>query len=190
MILIISPKKLLSENHKYKCRKRQLKPDEFELRIIKALEKGNQPNQHLSFLKGIIPSLQNFNEEETLGFQVGVLQLIPNIKLLKPSIFYSRPLPMYNQSIRTSSHVGRNNPVLVYASTMNRRTSNIITVQQLAGCTEMIPRTAGQEPAIHNLSPSPLTPNQYGQYSRQTDTSSSTDRDFTVHTPCPSLSVS
>jgi hypothetical protein len=44
-----------------------------------ALEEGNQPNRHLSFFKGI-PSLQNFKEEETLEFQMGVLQLIANIK--------------------------------------------------------------------------------------------------------------
>jgi hypothetical protein len=47
---------------------------------MKALEEGNQPNRHLSFFKGIIPSLQNFDEEETLKFQMGVLQLIAHIK--------------------------------------------------------------------------------------------------------------
>ena len=44
------------------CGKRKRKPDEFEIRIMKALERGKQPNRHLSFFKGIIPSLQNFNE--------------------------------------------------------------------------------------------------------------------------------
>jgi hypothetical protein len=43
---------------------------------MKALEEGNQPKRHLSFFRGIIPSLQNFKEE----FQMGVLQLIANIK--------------------------------------------------------------------------------------------------------------
>jgi len=71
------------------CGKRKRNPDEFELRIMKALEEGNQPNRHLSFFKGIIPSLQSFNEEETLGFQMGVLQLIGNIKHRKPSNFSS-----------------------------------------------------------------------------------------------------
>jgi hypothetical protein len=51
----------------------EFQPDEFELRIIKTLEEGNQPNLHLSFFKGIIPSLQNFKEEGTLEFQIGVL---------------------------------------------------------------------------------------------------------------------
>ena len=56
------------------------KPDEFELRIIKALEETNQLNRHLlCFFKGIILSLQNFKEEENLDFQLGVLQLIANI---------------------------------------------------------------------------------------------------------------
>ena len=44
------------------CGKRNRNSDEFELRIMKALEEGNQPSRHLSFFKGIIPSLQSFNE--------------------------------------------------------------------------------------------------------------------------------
>ena len=38
------------------CGKRTCKPDEFRLRIIKALEETNQPNRRLSFFEGIIPS--------------------------------------------------------------------------------------------------------------------------------------
>jgi hypothetical protein len=72
------------------CRKRKGKPDEFELRIIKALEGGNQPRRHLSFFKGIIPSLKNFNDEENLDFQMGVLQSITNIKHRKPNKFSSQ----------------------------------------------------------------------------------------------------
>jgi len=78
------------------CVKRKNNPDEFERRIMKALEEGNQPNRHLSFFKDIIPYLQNFNKEETLEFQMGVLQLIANIKHRKPSNFSSQPLPVYN----------------------------------------------------------------------------------------------
>jgi len=151
---------------------------------MKALEEGNKLNQHLSFFKGIIPSLQNFNEEKTVEFQMGVLLLIANIKHRKPRNFSSQPLSVFNEPLHTSSYVGRNNPLLVYASTPNRHYSNITKVQPLAVDTGMVPRTARQEPAMHNPSLSPPTPNQYGQYSQgQTGASSSTDRDFTVHTP-------
>jgi hypothetical protein len=95
------------------CGKRKRNPDEFELRIMKALEEGNQPNRHLSFFKGIIPSLQNFNEEETFELQMGVLQLIANIKNRKPRNFSSQPFPVYYQPFHTPSHVGGNNPLLV-----------------------------------------------------------------------------
>ena len=62
--------------------------------------------------------------------------------------------------------------------------------QPLTADTGMVSRTAGQEPTMLNPSLSLPTPNQYGQYSqRQTGASSSTDRDFTVDTPSPSLSV-
>jgi hypothetical protein len=50
------------------CGKRKRNPDEFELRIMKVLKEGNQPNRQLSFFKGIILSLQNFKKEETLDF--------------------------------------------------------------------------------------------------------------------------
>jgi hypothetical protein len=121
---------------------------------------------------------------------MGVLQLIANIKHQKPSNFSSQPLLVYNQPFHTSSYAGGNNPLLVYASTMNPHHSNMTKVQQLAADTGMVPRTAGQEPAMHSPFLSLPKRNQYDQYSqRQTGTSSSTDRDFTVHTPSPSLSV-
>ncbi|CAF4844844.1 unnamed protein product [Pieris macdunnoughi] len=44
---------------------------------------NNEPktiNRHLSFFKGIIPSLDKFDDDEVLEFQMGVLQLLKNIK--------------------------------------------------------------------------------------------------------------
>jgi hypothetical protein len=107
------------------CGERKCKPDDFELRIMKALEEGNQPNRHLTFFKGIVPSLHNFKEEETLEFQIGVLQLTENIKHRNPSNFSSQSLLVYNQPFHTSSHVGGNNPLLVYGSTMDANHSNM-----------------------------------------------------------------
>ena len=89
------------------CGKRKRNPDEFKLRIMKVLEEGNQPNRHLSFFKDIILSLQNFNKEETLDFQMGILQLIANIKQRKPSNFSSQPLLVYNQPFHTFTCWGK-----------------------------------------------------------------------------------
>jgi len=50
------------------CEKK-LKQDEFELRIIKALEEGNQLNPHLSFFTDNIPSLQNLTKRSPLSFR-------------------------------------------------------------------------------------------------------------------------
>jgi len=144
--------------------KTKRKPNEFEIRIIKTLEEGNQPKPDLLFYKAIKTSLQNFNEEETLKFQMAVLQLLALIKHRKPSNFSSQPLPMYNQPFHTSSHVGRNNPLIVYASATNPHHSNITAVQLLAVDTVMMPRTVRQEPATRNPPLSPPIPNQYGQY--------------------------
>jgi hypothetical protein len=97
---------------------------------------------------------------------MGVLQLIAYIKHQKPSNFSSQPLPVYNQPFHTTSHVGGNIPLLIYASTMNPHHLNITKVQPLAVDTGMVLRTAWQEPAMRNLSLSPPMRNQYGQYSQ------------------------
>ena len=155
--------------------KTKRKPDEFEIRIIKTMEEGNQPNLHLSFFKVITPSLQNFNEEETLQFQMAVLQLLANIKHRKPSNFSSRPLPMHNQPFHTSSHVGRYNPLLVYASTMNPHHSNITAVQPLAVDTAHCGTSTGN--TQHTSVTSDTKP--------KCPVFSSTDRAVTVHTLSP-----
>jgi hypothetical protein len=53
-----------------------------------------------------------------------VPQTIAYIKHRKPSNFSSQPLPVYNQQLHISSHIAGNNPLLVYASTMNPDHSN------------------------------------------------------------------
>ena len=162
------------------CGKRKRKPDEFELRIMKPLERGKKPNRHLSFFKGIIPSLQNFNEEETLEFQMGVLQLIANTKHRKPSNFSSQPLPVYNQPFQTSSHVGGNNPFLVYASTMNPHHLNITKSSRWLltpeWCRALRDKNRQRTTRLCHLQ------HQNNMASILND-SSSTDSDFTAHTP-------
>nr|CAD7396665.1 unnamed protein product [Timema cristinae] len=72
--------------------KRKRKPDELEIRMIRALEGGTQTNQHLSFFKGIIPSLDTFTEYQTIDFQMGVLaeeQFANRSQLCKKTSSYS-----------------------------------------------------------------------------------------------------
>nr|CAD7398963.1 unnamed protein product [Timema cristinae] len=59
--------------------------DDVNEQILKALEAREDP--HLSFCKGILPAIKEFNEEDTLDFQMGVLKLIKSIKIkrLNPS---------------------------------------------------------------------------------------------------------
>lgn len=60
-------------------RSKKRKPDEFEMKMLKALENDVNPNRHLSFFRGIFPALDKFDENEVLRFQMGVLQLISQI---------------------------------------------------------------------------------------------------------------
>ncbi|XP_055915175.1 uncharacterized protein LOC129948267 [Eupeodes corollae] len=43
-------------------------------------QQQEQEDRHISFIKGVLPSLRNFNESQVLKFQMGILQLIQNIK--------------------------------------------------------------------------------------------------------------
>jgi hypothetical protein len=63
--------------------KRKRKVDEVELRMLKLLESEQQePNLHLSFFKGILPSIQHFDEDQTIEFHLGVLNVIKTLKTL------------------------------------------------------------------------------------------------------------
>lgn len=40
----------------------------------------SETNRHLLFFKGVLPSLDDFDDNETIDFQMGVLKLVKNIK--------------------------------------------------------------------------------------------------------------
>jgi hypothetical protein len=58
-----------------------------EARTFEILEKTDtsKPNRHLSFFQGILPSLQNLNNDQTMEFQLGVMNFIKNVKKHRPS---------------------------------------------------------------------------------------------------------
>ncbi|XP_066951249.1 uncharacterized protein [Macrobrachium rosenbergii] len=60
-------------------------------RLIKTLDAAE--NRHLSFFKGIVPSLEKFSEDETIQFQLGVLNLLQNIRQPR-----SLPQPLHSKS--------------------------------------------------------------------------------------------
>jgi hypothetical protein len=51
------------------CGKRKGNPDEFEVRIMKVLEEGNQPNRHLPFFKGILCLFKISTKRRPLSFR-------------------------------------------------------------------------------------------------------------------------
>lgn len=61
-------------------RKRKRTLDEFELRMLKSIEAGDQEDRHMQFFKGILPSVQKFTDNQIVDFQMGVLQVIKNIQ--------------------------------------------------------------------------------------------------------------
>jgi hypothetical protein len=44
--------------------------------MIKALQAGNNPGSNMSFFAGTVPYPKNFDADDLLDFQMGVLQLI------------------------------------------------------------------------------------------------------------------
>lgn len=66
------------------------KPDEVELRILKALEAEN-PNSNLSFFQSLLPHLNKYDASDMLEFQMGVLQVIANINQKKMISYQPSP---------------------------------------------------------------------------------------------------
>jgi len=52
--------------------------DHVELEMISALREP--VNRHLSFFKRLLPSLEDFNEIDTIDFQMEVLKIVKNIR--------------------------------------------------------------------------------------------------------------
>ena len=62
------------------------KIDDVEREIVITLQPSDisslvtTEDRHLSFFRGILPTLQQLDEEETLSFQIGVLFMLQNIR--------------------------------------------------------------------------------------------------------------
>lgn len=74
-------------------RKRKIDEDEFEKNIIAALK--TPESRHLSFFKGILPSLEKLNDNQTIIFQSRVLQILSDLH--QPSYY-----PSHYQTSQTS----------------------------------------------------------------------------------------
>ncbi|CAH1969925.1 unnamed protein product [Acanthoscelides obtectus] len=78
--------------------------DDFEAQALEALQE--KENRHLSFFKGILPSLADFTELQTLTFQSGVIKMITEMRFGEQSqstTWQSRRLPTGQQYISTPS---------------------------------------------------------------------------------------
>lgn len=68
-----------SSSRKPPSKKRKMDP--VELEMIAALKE--KPNRHLSFFKGLLPSLEDFDEIDTIDFQMEVLKIVKQIRQRK-----------------------------------------------------------------------------------------------------------
>lgn len=59
--------------------RRKRKPDEFETEVLNIL-KRQKDNRHSSFFNSLLPSLENFNDQQVLQFQSRVLQIVTEIQ--------------------------------------------------------------------------------------------------------------
>ncbi|KAM3966673.1 uncharacterized protein ACR2FA_012211 [Aphomia sociella] len=74
-------------------KKPRLGMDDFEAEALEELKE--KENRHLSFFKGILPSLQNFTELQTLTFQSRVIQVIIEMRLEQQTLSKSSPSQSY-----------------------------------------------------------------------------------------------
>ena len=84
-ITAVTSKKYVSTAKPPKRKHKKL--DEIDLKILKALERKEpeKPNSQMSFFHSLMPHLEKFDDNELLQFQMGVLQVISNIKTRKPA---------------------------------------------------------------------------------------------------------
>jgi hypothetical protein len=78
-------------------RKTELK-NELDAKMMKLLDyrihlskNKDDANRHLSFYQSLLPSLSSLNDDETLAFQSGVINVLQNIKRKKQTIFNNLP---------------------------------------------------------------------------------------------------
>lgn len=71
---------------------RKRKPDPVELQLIGALKQ--KPDRHISFIQGIIPSLETFDDDEIIEFQLKVLQVVQDIKKRKKTLANVNPVTL------------------------------------------------------------------------------------------------
>lgn len=95
-------------NSSSKRTRKHKKPDEVELKLLKALE----PCSKLSFLQSLMPHLNHYTDGEFLQFQMGVLNVIENINKRKeatpqPQTMYSSLVPPYHSA---SSYMSQSPP--------------------------------------------------------------------------------
>jgi len=94
---------IIRAGQKLGSRSKKRKPDEIEMRLLKALEADDTPNRHLSFFHGVLPALDKFDENEVLKFQIGVLQLISKINNEKQKVSLP-PFPQQHTSTSKPKH--------------------------------------------------------------------------------------
>lgn len=98
---------------------RKRKHDDIELNMINPLEQPE--DRHLSFFKGIIPTINTLSEDEVLTFQMGVLQLLNNIKQSRnlidlPNVNTQSPAPL-TCYISPQKNMTKNRNSLTYTKT-------------------------------------------------------------------------
>lgn len=102
-------KDTVCEKPKPRENKRRRRPDEIELKMIKALEEPTTTSPHISFFQGLMPHLNKFDDSEILEFQMGVLELISKINNKRKNT--AQPLPHASQ---THSYYPNNYPFPQY----------------------------------------------------------------------------
>lgn len=89
--------------------RRKHKPDNFKRELLNTLKNQKEESRHLSFFKGILPSLEKFNEQQTLHFQSRILQLITVIQY-PTNVWQNTPNYGYQAGYNTSAYDRASSP--------------------------------------------------------------------------------
>lgn len=125
-----------------KGRKRK-NQDDIDLKIIQLLEEKEQPCNKMAFLQSLLPHLQEFDNQDYLKFQMGVLKVIENINESKKEKHFATAsnFAPYQQLFVNTSNPTQYHPRQLF-NTPNH--SNVLLSQPYSTGNQQIPSCSKQ----------------------------------------------
>ncbi|XP_044759431.1 uncharacterized protein LOC123317115 [Coccinella septempunctata] len=128
-------------------KKQKTNADEWDVNAASAVT----PNRHLHFFKGLLPSLEEFDEFDTLDFQMEVLKLVKDIRMRKH--------PVYSAAVRSTQSLNSRHQQQLLHNTITT------TTPQQQGDSQFYPSSGRFSSQPNSVYTSPSASNDSSEFS-------------------------